>query len=375
MIRALLATVWLLCVAGCDPARDAAYGTAHQGQPLSVQGLLGGEATAGFQRALHPRPWVFPEDYGPHPGFRDEWWYVTGNLFDGQGQRYGVQLTFFRHQLRPDSDGSGWQSPQAWMAHFAVSELDSGRYHSAERLGSEGAGVAGARARPFRVWLDDWVLAATDTSRPGQLQLRLQARHQGIGIDLNARQAGPLVSQGEQGLSHKGGAGNASHYYSIPRLAASGQLRIGAAVHEVQGELWLDREWSTSVLAPGVVGWDWFALQLADGRNLMLFRLHRADGSSSPFGAGSLQYPDGRLEILAASDFRLEPQRHWTSPAGQHYPVRWRLRLGEDIDWVVEAALDEQWFNHRFRYWEGAVDVRDQQGRRLGVGYLEMTGY
>lgn len=365
---------WSLCLAlllaGCD---------ARTPQPamLDIRSVLGRPADPGFLRATAPRAFDFPADHGPHFGYRDEWWYVTGNLRGDDGRRFGFQLTFFRHQLRPDRDAdqSGWFSPQLYMAHFAVSDIDGNDYRYFERLGRPAAGIAGARAQPFAVWLDNWRLAGsgrnfaplTLSAEAGPLQLRLQLQPT----------LAP-VAQGDHGLSRKSAApGNASYYYSLPRLRAAGTLRDrDGHSHTVHGLAWLDREWSTSALGAEQVGWDWFSLQLKDGGSLMLYRLRDRDGRADHFSYGALIGADGSSGTLSATDFQLTPEEYWRSPAGASYPIRWHLRIpSRGIDWRVKAALPQQWLNGSFRYWEGAVDVVAAGDDQIGSGYLEMTGY
>src|SRR5688500_2291837 len=71
----------------------------------------------GFERALAPRALSFPEDHGPHPDFRTEWWYYTGNLKTPAGRHLGFQLTFFRVALAPAAEprASAWASRQLYL--------------------------------------------------------------------------------------------------------------------------------------------------------------------------------------------------------------------------------------------------------------------
>jgi predicted secreted hydrolase len=277
----------IVALSGCErsPPERAA---------LDIQQILGEPASAGFLQALAPRDLQFPQDHGPHFGFRDEWWYVTGNLEDDAGQRFGFQLTFFRHQLRPgtDQNENRWESPQVYMAHFAVTDIDGRHYHFFERFGRPAAAVAGAQTAPFAVWLDDWRLASVGENFA---PLQLQAQAGILNLQLQLTQTLAPVAQGERGLSRKSALpGNASYYYSLPRLQTEGTLRDASGHnHRVKGLAWLDREWSTSALGAEQSGWDWFALQLRDGRALMLYRLRRHDGAVDAFSYGALIAADG----------------------------------------------------------------------------------
>jgi predicted secreted hydrolase len=346
---------------------------------VGVAALLSGPA-AGFERALRPRPFVFPADHGAHPGFRTEWWYFTGNLRTAADEPVGFQLTFFRFALAPPgavARASAWGATQVWMAHFAISDPRSGRVRAFERFARGALGLAGATAEPLRIWLGDWSASGTSAET---FPVHLQAQAHGYAIDLSLTPERAPVAQGDGGLSAKSDApGNASHYYSYTRLRASGSLATPHGADEVRGLAWLDREWSTSALASDQAGWDWFALQLDDGRDLMFYRLRRADGSVHPASAGVVVGREGGVTRLGASDLEVEALGHWDSPqGGARYPVRWRLRAPDHgIDLRLEPLLDDQEVALTFRYWEGAVRAsgRGPAGPIEGVGYVELTGY
>ena len=350
---------------------------------LSLLSTLGGADTAGYLRALEARPFRFPEDHGPHPGYRTEWWYVTGNLETAEGREVGFQLTFFRSALVPDAPDrrSAWATRQAYMAHFAVTDVQGERFAAHERFERGALGLAGARARPFGVWLDDWSLEAVDTAAGGSIfPLRLRAAEGDVGVDLVLDAGKPVVLQGDRGLSRKGPEpGNASYYYSLTRMPARGVVRVGADTLRTSGSAWLDREWSTSALSDGEVGWDWFALQLDGGWELMVYRLRRADGSTSAFSRGTLVDADGRSSALVDGvDVVIEATGSWTAPDGTTYPSGWRVRLpARGWELAVEPLLDDQELTGAFRYWEGAVRVTPVVGggAPAGKGYVELTGY
>jgi predicted secreted hydrolase len=369
---ALLASGWFL-------RRALAPRPAPSPPPASVKALLGGEDPGGFARASAPRDFRFPEDHGPHPEFRHEWWYFTGNLRGPGGRRFGYQLTFFRFALSPDLPDrrSRWGTNQAYMAHFAVTDAQGNRFRFFERTGRGALDIAGATARPFRVWLDDWSAEGADAST---LPVRLRAAEGGTSVDLVLDSARPVVLQGDRGLSRKGAApGNASYYYSMTRLATRGDVRVEGAPFPVEGNSWLDREWGTSSLETGQSGWDWFALQLSDGRDLMFYRLRRGDGGADPFSAGTLVLPDGSFRPLSPDDVRIEVLDQWRSPeSGARYPSRWRLRLPtESLELEVVPRVADQELRNAVRYWEGAVGVRGtSRGEPVeGDGYVELTGY
>ncbi len=361
----------ILLLAGCGaepgeapPARSA------------VEMLVGG-SEEGFERVAAPKEFRFPDDFGPHPRYRTEWWYVTVNVRDDRGRPYGVQLAIFRAALSPHEpeSESAWATNQAYMAHFAVTDSARGVHRSFERFARGAAGLAGASASPFRVWLEDWEISQVSGSVP---PLELAARDGDVAVELLLEPGKPRVLQGDRGFSVKsGGAGNASYYYSYTRLPVSGTVSVEGVPTSVEGHAWMDREWSTSSLSPDQTGWDWFGLQLADGRDLMVFRL-RAEGDGPEVRDGTLVEVDGRSRRLDPDDLRLSEVRRWASPDGSaRYPVAWRLAApAEDLDLYVVPLLDDQEVRHTFRYWEGAVRVLGPDGvTNLGRGYLEMTGY
>jgi len=334
------------------------------------------EDRAGFARALVPRALSFPSDHGPHPDFRTEWWYYTGNLRTAAGRRFGFQLTFFRIALAPGAvvRASAWATRQLYFAHFAVSDTAGGRFHAVSRSSREALGLAGASASPFRVWIEDWSAEGDGSSA------RLRASDGDVALDLELSAAKPVVAQGDRGLSRKGPEpGNASFYYSFTRMPARGVVRLGRETFEVSGEAWMDREWSSSALGSGVEGWDWFALQLDDGRELMFYLLRRRDGAIDPFSAGTLVAADGTTRALAPGDVRVETLAHWTSPrSGVRYPARWRLSVpSAALRLEIEPRLADQELIVGTRYWEGAVAVTGAAAGRpiAGQGYVELVGY
>ncbi|MES1242613.1 MAG: lipocalin-like domain-containing protein [Acidobacteriota bacterium] len=338
---------------------------------ISVPDALRTQNGQGYAKALEPRPFRFPEDHGPHPDFRTEWWYYTGNLATREGRQLGFQLTFFRSALAPEMvpRASEWASRQAYLAHFTVTDVAGKRFHSFERWNRGALGLAGAQGNPFRVWLEDWSAEAAGEA------MRLRAVEDGVAIDLVLQPGKPPTLQGDRGLSQKSPEpGNASYYYSLTRMPAAGTVRLGDERFEVAGLAWMDREWSTSSLGPDQVGWDWFALQLSDGRDLMIYQLRLRDGRADPSSSGTVIGPRGETRHLDRSGFQLQALDHWQSPrSGASYPSGWRLRIpSEQIDLRIEPLLADQELDVSFRYWEGAVRI---EGSSQGRGYVEMTGY
>ena len=234
--------------------------------------------------------------------------------------------------------------------------------------------MSGASASPYRVWVEGWSAEGDGSSA------RLRAGDGDVALDLELSAAKPVVAQGDRGLSRKGPEpGNASFYYSLTRMPARGVVRLGRETLEVSGEAWMDREWSTSALGPDLAGWDWFAVQLDDGRDLMFYLLRRRDGAIDPFSAGTLVAADGTARALEAGDVRVETLAHWTSArSGVRYPARWRLSVpSAALRLELEPQLADQELIVGTRYWEGAVSVAGSAGDRAiaGQGYVELVGY
>jgi predicted secreted hydrolase len=339
-----------------------------------VAALSADASSAGFAKAYGVRALRFPADSGPHPAYQTEWWYYTGNLEAADRRHYGYQLTFFRRALTAHSvaRSASFATHQIWFAHLALTDVAGRTFHAYERWSREGGGLAGAQAGPLRVWLEDWSVTQAAQSPLGEV-VRLQAAQGDIALDLTLEPVRARVLQGDRGLSRKGPSpGNASYYYSQTRLRTHGTVRSGGEPVAVQGASWLDREWSTSALEGELAGWDWFALHLGDGRDLMLYRLRRRDGSTAPFSAGSVLGPDGTVQTLQRGDFRVQALGQYESPAtGARYPARWRVQVPTaSIDVEVTPWLADQELRLSFAYWEGAVRVSGG-----GEGYVELTGY
>ncbi len=374
----LLAVLFLAGLTGCRERQRLPDAS------ISVADVLRAENPEGYARALEPRAFQFPAEHGPHPDFRTEWWYYTGNLSTREGRRFGFQLTFFRSAFAPAMAprSSEWASRQAYLAHFTVTDVDGKRFRSFERWNRGALGLAGAEASPFfRVWLEDWSASAAEPGSSAPVPpMRLKASEDGVSLDLLLQPGKPPTLQGDRGFSRKSAeSGDASYYYSLTRMPAAGTILLGDERFEVTGLAWMDREWSTSSLGRDQMGWDWFALQLSDGRDLMLYQLRRRDGSADPASSGTVVGSKGETRHLALADFNLQSDGAWVSPrSGSRYPAAWRLRVpSEGIDVRVEPLLADQELDVSFRYWEGAVEVEGtSHGRPVqGRGYVELTGY
>jgi predicted secreted hydrolase len=351
---------------------------------LAVVPGLAADTAEEFRVAREGYRYTFPRDHGAHEAFRTEWWYYTGQLTANDGRSFGYQLTFFRRGMpheQTNNPTSQWAVTQLYLAHFAVSDLSKGRFRYAEKISRAGLGKAGAADDRLHVWIDRWGAESSVASPATQT---LTAADGDLALQLTVSPDKPLVVHGTDGISHKGSApGQASHYYSFTRLATNGKLTIGNESFDVTGTSWMDHEFGSAELGKDLVGWDWFSLQLDDQRELMLYRLRRADGSADPVSSGTLIDREGRGQHLSIGDFTLEPTSHWTSPASKaHYPQRWRLTIpSQQLSLELAPLMAEQELSTtrstQVTYWEGAIEARGTtQGRPIqGKGYMELTGY
>lgn len=318
-----------------------------------------GQTSVGYALPNPATRFTFPDDHGPHPEFRVEWWYVTANLKDAAGTDYGIQWTLFRNALSP----GGNPEDQAWMGHAAVSTPAGHLF--AERLARGGIGQAGVTAAPFEAFIDEWRMAGTNLAT-----VSMTAQSHEFRYDLALSSNGPFVPQGEYGFSVKSHAGQASHYYSQPFYSVTGTLYLQEGEVHVTGRAWLDREWYSQPLPPGQTGWDWFSLHLSDGEKLMGYRLRdRAEGE---YVFGTWIAADGSPEPLRVGSLEMTPVE-WAEVAGRQLPVAWDIvHEARGIAIHAEAIYPRSWMGTRISYWEGPVRA---SGSHSGEGYLELTGY
>lgn len=340
-------------------------------------------AAAGPADFLAARPgyqWQFPRDHGAHPGYRTEWWYYTGHLVSDQGELFGYQLTFFRVALTPAPQprASAWAADTVYFAHFALTDGPGRRFHFRERAQRGALGLAGAATDRLHVWVDDWQATAQGED------IRLTAQDEGLALDLTLTPVKPPVFHGDGGYSRKAaGTDHASLYYSLTRLATRGTLSLNGRRLHVRGESWMDREFSSSQLAPHQAGWDWFALQLEDGAEIMLYHLRLTDGGVDAASSGTYIDPQGRTRHLTREEFQITVTGHWRSAqSGARYPAAWEIRLpalGYELS--LTPTLPDQELrtagSTRITYWEGQVKVigRLKDAPIKGRGYVELTGY
>ncbi len=339
--------------------------------------LASGAVLPTASRAAAPQALRFTRDLGAHPDHKLEWWYITGHAATSAGREFGFQLTFFRSRVdAAQALKSAFAAKQLIFAHAAVTDLQGGKLWHDQRIARQGFDIASASAADTDLKLGDWTLQRS----PGdghRYQARLPAGDFSLALDFTATQ--PLLLQGQQGWSRKGPEERqASYYYSEPQLQTAGQITLRGQRFDVSGKAWLDHEWSNELLHPEARGWDWIGMNLDDGSALTAFQLRRADGRAL-WGGGSFRAAKGAASIFKTNDVAFQAVRWWTSPLTQaRYPVEWQVKTTAGI-FKVRALLDNQELDSRSStgsvYWEGLSELLDVQGRRIGRGYLEMTGY
>ncbi|MCC6235115.1 MAG: carotenoid 1,2-hydratase [Verrucomicrobiales bacterium] len=372
-------------------ARPGARGVVLFLLAMAPVALAAADSLSGY---AIPEPGVkfeFPRDHGSHPRFRVEWWYVTGHLWDEQARRYGFQATFFRtaapHRL-PEAAARGVASPNfgtdhLFLSHLALLDVASARFLHEERLHREGW-AAGAATNTLHVWNGGSSLVLTQAVGLEQMHLRAAIRAE-ASWDLQLTAAKPLVVFGTNGVSRKGETSTAaSHYLTFPRLDVSGRLTVAGTTRTVRGQAWMDHEFSSSQLSAGQSGWDWVSVQLAEGREIMAYRMRRKDGTTDPFSTLAWVGRDGHVIHQPAGAFELMPLARWKSPgSGAEYPLGLALRAqdpetGTAVEYRLIPLARDQELPGRIGdvpYWEGACRVEDVVGREVGSAFVELTGY
>jgi predicted secreted hydrolase len=316
---------------------------------------------------------AFPRDYGSHPSFRTEWWYLTGIVRDPGGSEYGIQVTFFRSRPGVAEAGNSAFAPrQLLFAHAALADPHLARLHYDQRAARAGFELAAALQDTTRVFIGDWSLERTQDIYVARIAAR------DFALDLRFTPTQPVLLEGDRGYSRKGSDPlQASDYYSEPHLAVAGVIKQGAKSVSVTGSAWLDHEWSSEVMAADAVGWDWAGINLDDGTALMAFVMRGASGNTV-WAGGTRRRADGRTRTFAPAEIAFVPQRRWRSARTQiDYPVAMKLSAGKE-EYLLDPIFDDQELDSRSStgtiYWEGAVRV-SRAGSPIGRGYLELTGY
>ncbi|WP_051118297.1 lipocalin-like domain-containing protein [Vibrio campbellii] len=361
---------------GCEDTQPKNTGTQNMGT------LLGSGDTQSESNLFTPVEkgveLTFPTDHQAHPNFRHEWWYLTANLIDEDGNPLGVQWTQFRFAAAPpspppprgedDVKKTEWQTKQIYMAHSAVTTTD--KHYADEKWSREQVSLAGVDTSPFRVYLDDWQWTSSTTDL---FPATLKANSEQFGYSLTLTSSAPYQKQGEQGYSTKSADGQvASYYYSQPFIDVSGEVTIDGKTHQVSGKGWIDREWSSQFLLDSQQGWDWFALRLSDETSLVVFQLRDSKTGAASYASAKRMQQDGSGIAISQKDIRLKATKQ-TEIQGRKYPTQWQVSIpNQQIELTVSALNPNAKMPLSVPYWEGPVRI---EGSHSGAGYMELTGY
>ena len=350
-------------------------------------------ATTGFRPALPGYKFSFPRDHGSHPAYSTEWWYYTGHLRSKSGREFGFQATWFRTALAPAiKRKSKWATRDIYFAHFALTDASGKRFYFSDKIGCGTLGLSNADVNKTapRIHVGPWNLqfgsgnGNSQTIRLAGTSDQSATRGQSFGANLSFRALKSLTIHGQNGVSQKSaGVGRASHYYSFCRLDARGQIELNGEIFSVSGQSWFDHEFGSSQLDRSQTGWDWFSIQLGDGRELMLYHLRLTGNRVEPLSSGTLVEGDGTTRHLKLRDFRLTPLAQTTVSSGAHYPTSWKIEVPSlRLNLVATPVVEDQELRPirsgvNLSYWEGAISLRGTAGGKpiAGQGYLELTGY
>ncbi|UPR32586.1 carotenoid 1,2-hydratase [Vibrio crassostreae] len=373
-MRVFVLTLGILLLLGCDESTQPS--AQNMGSILGTGKQTDDETqkeTDQFTPVVKGIDIAFPADHQAHPDFRHEWWYLTANLIDENGNALGVQWTQFRFAAAPQESGNStkettWQSQQIYMAHSAVTTED--KHYADEKWSRDQAELAGVSASPFRVYLDDW---QWNSSSDDLFPATLNANSEQFGYSLKLTNNAPYQKQGEQGYSTKSSDGKvASYYYSQPFIDVSGEVTIDGVTHQVSGKGWIDREWSSQFLLDSQQGWDWFALRLSDETSLVVFQLRNSTSGKASYSHARLMNQDGSGITIKQQDISLTAIMQ-TEIDGRDYPTEWQVSIPtQQIELTVSALNPEAKMPLSVPYWEGPIVIK---GSHSGSGYMELTGY
>lgn len=321
---------------------------------------------APVAKQLERRTILLPADDAPHPALT-EWWYYNGHVTTAQNEAYSFHLVIFKRQT-----GDGPTARAAYIAHAGITDHQRRVFRYDQALS-----VPPVRPTPpnsFDLSVGSVALRGSDgadevAGAAGEYALRL-----------SLRTAKPPVIHGDAGIVGVSPE-ELSYYYSRTRMNAVGELAVGGVAQPVQGLVWMDHQWGEFSLQ-GAAGWDWFAVNLDDGSDLMVSVL-RDDSGKLVTQYGTWVAPDGTATNLTADELRTRALGSWTSPATRAtYPMGWVLEApATGLTVELEPVMAEQEMDTTATtgkvYWEGAVRARGTLRERAigGYGYVELTGY
>lgn len=300
-----------------------------------------------------------PADDAAH-GSGMEWWYYSG-ILDAQpgGGRYAFHVAVFVANALVKHT----------VMHVALTDLQTGQRYTQQ--GRTGGVPAKLSKDGFDFQQEGWRVSGAGANHS------VKAKFDGVELALQLKDEQPVVAHRAAGSQTPGlldfGASGISYYYSRPRMAAQGELRIGnKGAQQVGGPVWFDHQWGEFDVTQ--LGWNWLALHLADGSDVMVYQLFGRDGRAV-VTTGTLTQA-GTSRPLAQGEVELKPQRRWTSPRSKiEYAVDWTLRLPSG-EHRVQPFVDDSEFDAGASsaniYWEGPVKV---SGAAQGEGFMELSGY
>lgn len=339
--------------------------------------LLAASADESFARVESPWTFAFPADHGRHGQYRTESWHVTGVLDGDDHAPLAVQFLVVRIALKadPPEHASSWASSEIYAALLSISDPDGGRLHTATRVSRAAMGLAGTAQEPIRIWVEDWRLQGTGGDDEA-LDFRMNASTPDLALELELHSTRELVDTHRISERYSGSF-VPFQFYTQPRLAAQGTIRVRGEAAAVDGLFSMEHAWGELPLPGGPVARDRFTLYLDDGRVLFGVRSHRADGSGTPETTGLLVSESDPPVLLSNTDIEMSPEDHWTSPdTGTRYPVRWTLRVpGRQIEADLTPYSEDQEGFEWMPFWSGAVRVRGSSSATSGRGVVQLNGY
>ena len=296
---------------------------------------------------------TLPLDDGPHD-VMTEWWYYSGHLETATGRQFSYHYTIFAHRALANHT----------IIHATLLDQETGITYAYENR------IPGFYTQPLgrdgvQINQGQWkmkIINGIDT-------LMGKAENFSFDLDLND-QHGPVMQDGD-GLADFKVAGE-SYYYSRPRMKTSGQVMVDGQIYTVSGSSWFDHQWGE--FRAGVLDWEWFALQLDDGANVMLFQLK--DHQGEDVYLGGTYSKDGRHHQLKSDDFALTAlDKFYSEKTRTTYQNAWRIEIPEyGVDLQAKAVKANSEFDARKSsyslYWEGPLAI---SGSHTGKAFLEVS--
>ncbi|MBE2280647.1 MAG: carotenoid 1,2-hydratase [Ignavibacteriaceae bacterium] len=343
-------------------------------------GSLMSDNSAGYKEASEQIKFVFPKDHAAHPEFKTEWWYFTGNIINEKGENFGYQLTIFRNATSPVKPeiSSNFLTNQIYSGHFAISDIKQEKFYHSEIIEREFYPFAYSDTAGFLVTAGGWKIEFNSDTNGELPEILISASDSIKSINFTLVPDKKPVFHGDNGLSPKSyKPGNASYYYSFTRLKTLGTMTINGDTHQISGNSWMDREWSSGALDKDQKGWDWFSIQLVDSTEIMFFRLRDFSGNTN-FAKGTFIFKDGATRLLKNEDVTLHATSNWKNSDGIFYPSSWTLRVPSiDLELNINTSIPNQELKTFVNYYEGAIIITGiKSGVSIsGKGYVELTGY